>query len=636
MARRAAPAATVEHFGVAASTDDDTSGGRWHLADERDVHAKVFSVVRAIESAQTWRQAARLKHVRLYGNREIAGLSASKFSQTTTRRREDRLTLNVCKSCVDTAASKIAKNKPKPMFLTSGGDADLQDKAKKLTKFCEGMFAASKVYEAGQQAFVDSCVVDTGCVKVTDDGEDLLVERVFIDEIFIDEVEGIYGNPRQLHHRRLMHADVLLAMFPDDAEKQHAILAARRREDSVTNHVEVIESWHLRSAKGAKDGKRALSITGCTLLIEDYEPDYFPFAFLYWTTPFRGFFGQGLVEELIGIQIEINRLLRTIQEAQHLACVPRVFFDNATAATVKPIDNEMGGHYSYSGRPPTIATANAMPSEIYQHLENLFRKAFEITGISQLSATSRKPAGLDSGAALREYQDIETERFVIIGQRYEAFYMQIARIMLDLMRARAKRFEETEAENDNAMRVKVKDGKFIETLDWKDVVLDEDKYEMQIFPVSFLPTSPAGRLQTVKELVKDGFIQDRSVALSLLDFPDLEAFQSLQTASLDNIRKIVDNILQKGEFEAPDKYLNITLARSIAQAAYERGEEQGRPRERLDLLDTWMSMLDELEDQMKPPPAPAPAGPAPAMVPMGEGPAPPMVEQAAPPVFQAA
>lgn len=616
--KRVAPAPTVEHFGTAPASDDSGRETRWWNASEKSAWESVFRVARLIESQQATRQRTRLKHVRLYGNREIAGLSASKYANTTNvGRREDRIALNVCKSCVDTAAAKISKNKPRALFLTSGGDGAAQDKAKKLTKFTDGMFEAAGVYAQGQAAFVDSCVVDTGVVKISDDGEDLTVERVSIDELRIDEVEGYYGAIRQIHQVRQVQVDVLTGMFPDFA---HQIKAARSRaSDSAVDHVEVIESWHLRSGKKAKDGKRAMCIDGCTLLLEDYSLDYLPFVFLYWTPPFRGFFGQGLVEELVGIQVEINRLLRTIQEAQHLACVPRVYFDAATAATLKPVDNEMGGHYSFVGRPPTISTANAMPSEIYQHLWALYAKAYEVTGISQMGATGKKPAGLDSGAALREYSDIESERFVLAGQRLEEFYMNIARQMIGLMRLRNKN-----------TTVKARDGKFVETIDWKTINLSEDEYEMQVFPVSLLPSSPAGRLQTVKELVKDGFISDRAQAMKLLDFPDLEAYMSLETAAEENINRIVDGIIQRGEVTPPDRYINIALARRLAQAAYERGEAQGRDRDKLDALDAWMTMLDDLEDAQQPPPAPAPM----QSVPMGDGPAPPMVPQAAPPVFQ--
>ena len=46
---------------------------------------------------------------------------------------------------IDTIVSKVTKNKPKPTFLTDGGDWDLQQKAKKLTKYCEGIFYSTNL-----------------------------------------------------------------------------------------------------------------------------------------------------------------------------------------------------------------------------------------------------------------------------------------------------------------------------------------------------------------------------------------------------------------------------------------------------------------------------------------------------------
>jgi hypothetical protein len=44
----------------------------------------------------------------------------------------------------------------------------------------------------------------------------------------------------------------------------------------------------------------------------------------------------------------------------------------------------------------------AMHPEVYNHLDRLYQRAYEISGISELSATGKKPAGLESGAALQD------------------------------------------------------------------------------------------------------------------------------------------------------------------------------------------------------------------------------------------
>ena len=79
--------------------------------------------------------------------------------------------------------SKITKNKPKPTFLTDGADWELQQKAKKLTKFCEGVFYGAKVYQEATKAFIDACIFGTGAVKFFACDGEIKCERVLIDEI---------------------------------------------------------------------------------------------------------------------------------------------------------------------------------------------------------------------------------------------------------------------------------------------------------------------------------------------------------------------------------------------------------------------------------------------------------------------
>lgn len=639
---------------------DADSAGHWFDAPEGRVHEGAFAHARRLEDAQSERRAMRLKTARLYGNKDFLSFFGDGYARTHHVSRNDRIGLNVCKSCVDTAAAKISKNKPRALFLTEDGDYQLQDKAKNLTEFCDGMFEIAKAYPTAQRAFVDSLVFDAGGWKVCvdPDTDEIRWDRVFIDDLRIDEVEARDGELLQLHHVRAMSATKLRAQikrgdYGADEARKRELLSAVDAQSGLgivggsttrrTGQVRVIESW--RVAIGDAPGRHTMTIEGADLLDEPWKFPWVPFVFLFWTPALIGFLGQGLVEELIGIQLEINKLLRTIQEAMHLACVPRVFLDTATEV-MREIDNEVGGHYRYAGRPPIISTAPAMPGEVYQHLENLYRKAFEITGISMLSATSKKPAGLDAAVALREYQDIETERFILQGQRFENAFMEGTRKSLSLLRERVK-------DGSKAIKVKGRDGQYIKNLDLAEIDLEETQYELRCWPVSFLPSTPAGKLQAIKELVKDGFIQDRSEAMSLLDFPDIKSFVSLQTAALDDVKMMISAILDRGDYIAPDKYTNLALAQKLARSTLLRARAQKRPQETIDLLQQFEDEVVALLEGPAAPPAATgptapggpggPAGPpggggapAPQLVPMG-GPtpvaAPPLVPQMEQPVM---
>ena len=87
----------------------------------------------------------------------------------------------------------------------------------------------------------------------------------------------------------------------------------------------------------------------------------------------------------------------------------------------------------------------------------------EVAGISQLSATSRKPSGLDAAVAMREYQDIESDRFQLVAQRYEKSFLDAAKIVLDMQR------------DIGSVVIKAVKGSVVEEIDFKkDADLDDN------------------------------------------------------------------------------------------------------------------------------------------------------------------
>lgn len=594
----------------------------WWMEPKEDLYLAAFAVVNHINANQLYRNSQNLKYARLYQNMALLGLTPSTHNKMVGNSFTSRLALNVIKSCVDTAAAKIASNKPRPIFLTENGDYSLKRKAKYLTKYLEGLFDDAKVYAVGQRVFIDSCVFGTGALKVYIENGSIKVDRVIIDEIVVDDTESMYGTPRQLHQRKHMSREVLIDMYPEHAEKIKMAKTYLAADPSAfatfatstsTDQVQVIESWHLPSGPNAADGRHTICIDNCTLADEEWTFDYFPFVFLKWSEKLVGFFGVGLGEELLGIQVEINRIMRDIQEAHHRMGVPRVFIESMSKINTDLIQDTIGGIINYTGQPPIFESPGIMNAEVYQWLENLIKKAYEITGISQMNAAARKEPGITSGVAIREVNDIASERFILTGMRYEDFYMAAARIMIDLSR---KLYEE-----DNSLSIKAIDNKFIKQIKWKDVNLSEDKYCMRLFPTSLLPSTPAGKLSTTQELYEAGFISKED-AVSLLSFPDLESVTNLATSSRDNVERMIELMLVEGKYQVPEPYMDLQLALKITQQAYLSARNDGVEEDKLELLRVFM---DDISNLLVPPQAPAPVGvqSAPAVpVPVSPAPAP--------------
>lgn len=588
----------------------DTNPKWWTITgdDKSERVADAIAVIlQTLKDSQNKLEAQRQASARLYGNIPLygtLGLSTAKSAATLPVVR-DRLTYNVVQSCVDTVTAKIAKNKPRPLFLTSGGDYRLQRKAKKLNQFVDGVFFDNEVHDQlGPTAFRDCAVLGDGILHVYDYYGQVKIERVLGSEILVDEVEAIYGKPTQMHRVKNVDRMSLVEMFPKHKEK---ILIAQestvenRNVPNISDQVVVCESWHLPSAPDAKDGRHAIVITGVTLFEEEWTKDFFPFAFLPWCKRLYGFWSQGGAEQIQNIQLEINKLLWVIQRSMHLAGSFKILVQNGSKVVSEHLNNDIGTIINYAGTAPQYITPPIIQPELYQHLATLKQAAYEQFGISQLSASSKKPEGLDSGKALREFNDIESERFMIIGQQYEKFHLDLAKLIVATGRDIYKKRGE--------LKARVPGTKFLETIDWKDVDLKDDQYVMQVFPVSSLPQDPAGRLATIQEYAQAGYLDPRT-ARKLADFPDLQQVESLANSVEERILSILDKIVDEGDYTPPDQYIDQVLARQLALQYYNQFATQNLEPERLDMLEQFIGQLDALSMAATPEPTPQ-AVPAP-------------------------
>jgi hypothetical protein len=586
------------------NTEEQGFNRRWWTAQNLDELCQgIAGVLKTINDFDGKRQTQYQTSIRLYGNADIMGINGLSVSKVAGNQNtlKDRISYNVVQSTIDTITAKIAKNKPKPLFLTSGGDYKMQRKAKKLTKFVDGVFYQNKIGELASMAFKDACIFADGMVHVYAEDGQVKYERVLPSEIFVDFLDGQHGDPRQMHRVKDIDRDVLLDMFPSHKK---AILECNAVSDliiaghqHITDRITVAESWHLPSGKDASDGLHVISINNQVLFKEKYEKSFFPFAKMTWSRRPRGYWGMSLAESIQNIQLEINKLLWVIQRSMHLAGSFKIFVENSSKIVKEHLSNDLGSIIAYSGQQPTYLVPPIVPPEVYQHLQTLKNAAYEQAGISQLSASSQKPAGLNSGKALREYNDIETERFMMVGQGYEDFHLQLSMLSVSV----AKDIYA----DDKSYSINVPGKKFIETIKWSEVDLPDDSFILKAYPVSSLPNDPSGRLQTVQEYVQAGFYTQRT-AKRLLDFPDLEATDDLQTAEEDYLHKILEAMVEDGEYTPPDPYDNLELAQELSLEYIAQGKRDVVPEDKMEMLRLFNSQVQELKAKAEQATAPAP------------------------------
>lgn len=565
---------------------------RWWLGKEDEQRfMDVVALYNHMRDTDQLRLEKNRHYARLYGGELYEPTGSSLVQQLTS---PNRIQLNVIKSAVDSFVAKIGTQRAAPEPLTQGGNPSLRRKAKLLKRFLQAQFNLSDFYPQATMMVRDGCIFGTGILHpyIEDDG--ICIDRVHPSEVFVDPLEAMYGKPRQIIRKRFMARDILVEMFGEDkveiirdAGKTVVVSELDRAGvpyDPSSDQVLVLEAWRLPSSDKAKDGVHAIVLDSGELLWEPYTHTFLPFLFYKWSDDLDGFWGRGAVEEMNGIQVEINRLLTKIQSIFHLLAVPRIFVNAASKFQKAHFDNKIGAFIPYQGQPPIVHVAQSVHPEVFQHLDRLYSRAFEIVGVPQLGNRVQNPLSGDaSGVALSTWHDIETERFKDKAQKLEKTILAASEHFIALAKDIGGDFAAPSARDRNT----------IDWIRWSEINLKEDEYYLQVFPVSSLPSTPAGRLQAVIAMLNAQLISPES-GKKLLDYPDLEAEMALDRASSDLIDSVIEIMLDEGEYVPPEPFMDLQLALKKAQFWYNKALLDRVEDDRLQLLRFFMTETRKL------------------------------------------
>lgn len=511
---------------------------------------------------------------------------------------DDKVVENVIASNVDTVTAVVAATDVRARFMTDGADWSMQRQARHLEWYAEGVGTQLGIAEKCRMGFKGAAKKGTGLNHVyVDRFDQLRVEPVIVDDIIVDENETRYGGqPKQMHRRRSVDVEELKAEYPGHDEVIDRALSSggrnRRAQGSggsqlQRNEVHVIYSWRLPigvlGKKGYVPGRYVVSIDSADLVDEKWEKAFFPFAVIRWSEREGGWYGISLAERIAGHQRALNK--RNWQ-------INRVLDQGASVTTyVRPSDANMAvksqsvlgtiavctGDYPHTVTPPQVNP------EVYQNREQLKASAFEESGISRMAAQAAKPAGIDSGVAMREYRDQTTQRFSMQEKAFEQFNLDTVWLVLDCCKDMGK-------EAPVIMR-RTKFG--ARKITWAKVDMGDVK--VQIAAASTLSRTPAGRIQTVLEWAQAGIISQDETR-RLLQHPDLERAMSLYTAAIESVEYCFDEIAD-GHTVMPEPFMNLAMIVSRGQSQYLKWSVDAAPERVLEALRQFVVQAAYMVDQ---------------------------------------
>ena len=300
-----------------------------------------------------------------------------------------------------------------------------------------------------------------------------------------------------------------------------------------------------------------------------------------------------------------------VQELQSLAG-NWILADDASDIVTEHLDNDPFKILRHApGHAPTPLIVPPGSPESWAFVQSLLPWANNVTGVSQQASQAQKPAGVTAAVALEHLADEQTGRFAIFSKNWEQYHVDTAWQQIDLA-------EEIQKEGGKAVaRVssRLKSGKrALRELNFTEVKMDRDAYELQVWPTSILPKTPAGRMQTVDDWEARGFI-DKTEARMLLDFPDLDKSGNVSQSSFNAIQESLDRILDDGKYSPPDPFMSFDMAIALGLQAYLDAKVDGADPNTLKMLRRWVVDARALKKKAMPPPPP-PAAP-PGAPPMG-------------------
>lgn len=590
--------------------------GRWWI--DQECHDKLFGQLERLLRLNAARRKQDLYYACLYDDAEFATLMQG--SRALGEFTPQTMTTNIVKRQVDAFVAKHTKNRPLPMAYPNGGTYGEQRRARALTSVFEGALEQVEFWQTRTLRRRDGAIWGSGFALNHRVGNKLFHDRAFPWEFLVDPREAMYGKPRTLLLLRWVDKLVLMERFPKFAEQ---IAQAENYEDrggwsfgidDTTDLVLVVHAWRLPSKdpteKDSKGGSFAMCVSNATLMHAEYKRDYFPVSKWDFSPALVGWFGDGMAKQLDGLQYEVNAIGLRLQEQGYMTGTfvwtpPGVGFDS------EMVNNGVFTHIESEKQPVFFNPSPWHPQffDYYMRLRGEF--AAQETRISEMAVRGDIPPGMESGRAIRAWNNLDDSAFVPQGHADEDDVIDTSWQLYDLI----EEIHEEEKGGDTQFTVSTsrqQNGRVIlEDADWGKVRMERDAFKLKVAPTSYVRGSPAEQMQSADDLAAKGLVSVDEI-YAMLNVPDVQALLNKKTAPRRAIEKILQAILDADDpasaYMSPEPAMGLELCRALGLMTYLDAFTQDADEEHLRYV---LNFAVEAELQLEEMNAPAaPNGPA--------------------------
>ena len=523
--------------------------------------------------------------------------------------------INIIKSIVDTVASKISQANIRPFFDPDDGSYSTTKACRRIQKFSDIWLDEQHAYPKSVMCFRDAEIFEMGVMHV--DAESKSLRRVAPWEYFLD--------PAEYYHGCVSRAMIMKKHFPLSgliADVKNKDLKALFDEDR-NKKGEYVTYYDLVDGKRYDYFDEYLIHDPVKLNYEKYGGLYRrPFVEIFFTKPVNGMFSTSLVDDLFSLQKQVDEMVKRIDQASRNGLNQLILVPEGSGLNASTLQNgvmAVGYRPTPEGGAPVVMTPPAINPQYLQILNDTIQRMYEIAGVSQLSAQSKKPADLESGAALQTMEDIESDRFNVQLQQFTHFLVDVMRVSIDTFSG------------------EVLPGKPMK-MSWEEIRKQRNMFNIDFSAASALSKDPSSKIAEIKELMSLGYV-DPQIGAQLLDLPDLRGADSIATSSVDYVQKVIDDAIEDEDYTFEETIDVVLLLKHIVMDInrYSASEDTQAVARLKELAKIAFKLKKNIDASMQPPmpippevtpdgsmppgqpspqggPAPQP-GPAPAMPP---------------------
>lgn len=443
---------------------------------------------------------------------------------TANQTNEPDTVLNVIKSAIDTKVSKLSQLKVRPFFNPVNGTFKTRKVCRQALDFFDAYFDDQKVYEKAAYVYRNALIFEYGCLYIDDETTNATIVNPW--EYYVDAAEYNFGKLSRCMYFRKQYPAIALppvAMKNNDIKNMLEVNPTLKGDYTI-----YFDLYNKRKYKFFKN-----------ILIEETElqSDIPPFLIMWYNKPIKGFQSTSMATDMYTQQLFVDRISKRVDAATRTAPFNVTFLPQGIGVKETKLSNEAGlvvQYKSEGGPAPTVATPPPIDPEWTRLLDGMQTRMYNLQGISELSAVSKKPAGLNSGVALETYEDVESDRHNVDVMNYEHFLVDIAKLVIEVFPEKLPVLPAT-LKRDNS-------------INWKDIKDQRSLMTIQFSASSSLSKDPSTKLEQVQQLMKMQMIQPGQAA-SLLELPDLQEAFSAATAEYDYCQRVIERAIEDENYD---------------------------------------------------------------------------------------